>query len=428
MHFIDGAIRFFICLAAFWIPYSPAVIEVCVVIALFLWIIKRGIKAYQASCSLTGWPLKIREGLKQFLPEPSSLNPFIGIFLIACVISVTGSSFFSIAVRGFFSKTLEWFVIYFLIIETFKTRQHLRIFLGVWIVTAVAIVIDSLIQGYVTQKDIFLGQLVQPGGRVTAGFRTPNGLGAYLTILIPVIFSFLLIHINRYRWVIFFSVFFLMSVWSLYLTDSRGAWLGVICGFILMAFFVDSVWKKEKVDKLNFILKYSRIIILAVTVMLLMISFYKNPSSSSRLNTVNWRLEIWNTSFDMIKDRPLFGHGINTYMRVFTVYRGGMTSPTYAHNCYIQLMAEVGAAGLLVFLALLGKFFTSGYQMLNKSSYDELKLCSVGLMGGVVAFLVHSFVDTNFYSLQLSAYLWVSIGIQMAIVQILNREVRHDKS
>ena len=38
---IDVVIRFFLYLLMFWLPYSSAVVEVCVVASLLLWLVKR---------------------------------------------------------------------------------------------------------------------------------------------------------------------------------------------------------------------------------------------------------------------------------------------------------------------------------------------------------------------------------------------------
>ena len=45
---------------------------------------------------------------------------------------------------------------------------------------------------------------------------------------------------------------------------------------------------------------------------------------------------------------------------------------------------------------------------------------------GALAFLVHSFFDTHFYSLQLSALFWFMVGVLVAMDNMLNREVSCD--
>jgi len=128
---------------------------------------------------------------------------------------------------------------------------------------------------------------------------------------------------------------------------------------------------------------------------------------------------------EMIKDKPLLGHGINTYMRVFEAYRREIRGarPTYAHNCYIQLAAETGFIGLAGFLWIILRLFNGSLGGI-RAYFDRselLSVLSVGLIAGIFAFLAHSFFDTNFYTLQLSVYVWFMIGLLVA----LNRIGRH---
>src|SRR5262245_46418902 len=80
------------------------------------------------------------------------------------------------------------------------------------------------------------------------------------------------------------------------------------------------------------------------------------------LGASTWRSQIWEDSLEMIARRPFFGHGPNTYMPVFQEFRRKYDGnfyygPTYAHNCYVQIAAEIGLAGLAAFLWIIIVFF-----------------------------------------------------------------------
>ena len=127
----------------------------------------------------------------------------------------------------------------------------------------------------------------------------------------------------------------------------------------------------------------------------------------------------------MIKDKPFFGHGINTYMNVFQAYRGNpFKGPTYAHNCYIQLAAETGIVGLICFFGIIAKTFhySLGKMRFYSAQEPNLAVLTIGLLSGIFAFLVHSFFDTNFYSLQLSVYLWYMIAVVVVISKFTKQE------
>ena len=73
----------------------------------------------------------------------------------------------------------------------------------------------------------------------------------------------------------------------------------------------------------------------------------------------------------MFLSRPWIGVGLGTFMfnfRKFIVfYRYGTP---YAHNCYLQLISEIGIIGLSAFLLILGLFFFDGIRLLNTRNKD----------------------------------------------------------
>ena len=143
---IDALIRFFLYVLIFWLPYSPAVIESCVIICLILWLAKRGIIfSGQFNPTLTK-KKQLFEFLKVLKPESTFLNIPIAIFLFICVLSVTSSAFFGQSLHNFLTKTLEWFIIFFLVVEVFKDKRHVHIALIVFLITAFSTVLDSFFQ------------------------------------------------------------------------------------------------------------------------------------------------------------------------------------------------------------------------------------------------------------------------------------------
>jgi len=203
---INALIRVFLYILIFWLPYSPAVIESCVVICLILWLLKRGILLAQRK-----WDLR---ALKDAKPESTFLNTPIAFFLFACILSVTSSAFFEQSLQNFLTKTLEWFIVYFLVVEVFKEKKHIYIALAIFVFTAFSTVLDSFFQYYITFKDIFLGHVIEPGSRATAGFKTSNGLGGYLTIFLPSLLAWVLLGNQKYRYRLGASFIFALSIWS----------------------------------------------------------------------------------------------------------------------------------------------------------------------------------------------------------------------
>lgn len=396
---INWGIRFWLCLLIFWLPYSPAAIEISVVISFILWILKQIVKR-KATNVISSTPL----------------NRPIFFFVIICIFSALSSAFWQESLSNFLTKTLEWFIVYFLVTEAFTTRKQIYIVLGVFLFTLAATAIDSLIQYYWTYKDIFLGHVIEPGTRATAGFKSPNGLGAYLTVAIPLIFACFFKKNERLQYRLLFTFLFLLAIWSLILTFSRGAWLAAFLGII---FFI--LLYKFPQRRLEFYIVSGLLFLLLVLFTVFGIILTNDMHIAAlRYDTAYWRLHVWEDTFKMIQDSPIFGHGINTFMHIFQEYRRDVgTNPTYAHNSYLQLVAEAGLLGLIAFLWIfvrLFRWFLSSVTIYGIKN-DDFILLAMGLLSGIVAFLLQSFFDNHFYSLQLSIYLWFMVGLFVATVR-----------
>jgi len=422
-HKIDGAIRFFLYVLIFWLPYSPAVVESCVVTALILWLVKRSFIAKESIAGNKSWKGKVLAALKSFRPAKTCIDYPVVFFLFVCLVSSLMSIYREQALHGLLTKTLEWFIVYYLVIEVFKGKKYIKILLGIFLFTSLSTAIDSFIQLYITHKDIFYGRVLVDGYRATAAFKHSNGLGGFLTIatLLSLSLIFIKDRINLHK--ALFCLLTFCFLWSLFGTFSRGAWLAVILG---VSFYFSLINRKMR---LWGIIVASIIFVGSIVYFFAFDSSQKQnlPFEAQRKSFLG-RGIIWRKSLGMVVEKPFIGHGINTYMVNFQEHRKnlitGEPSPTYAHNCYLQMMTEVGVVGTWTFFLIIAiviqNVFRSVYSEINKRrSFDVLL---AGLLSGVVAFLIHSFFDINFYSLQLSVYFWFFIGVMISICQMDDTE------
>jgi len=125
------------------------------------------------------------------------------------------------------------------------------------------------------------------------------------------------------------------------------------------------------------------------------------------------RLAWWSEIIDVIKAHPLFGTGLNTYTKIEE-----KTGYPYPHNCYLQMAFEIGIVGLLAFLFIIWCIFYNGFLSFKKITDPYYKHLLMGLLAGLLGFLVHSAFDTNFYSVQLSALMWIWMGFIIAVQKL----------
>ena len=110
----------------------------------------------------------------------------------------------------------------------------------------------------------------------------------------------------------------------------------------------------------------------------------------------NNRLRYWKRAMDIIKDYPYFGCGLNAYALVEGRYSDNWGFGGYPHNSYLQMTAEVGFVGLMAFLWMLFVLFRDSLRALRRIKVQNNKMLFVGVLTGLLVFLIHSFFDTNF--------------------------------
>ena len=124
------------------------------------------------------------------------------------------------------------------------------------------------------------------------------------------------------------------------------------------------------------------------------------------------RFVVWRAAFNMIKEHPFLGKGVGTFMAYFRDYSN--RNIQYAHNCFLQIWAEAGIFSLISFLSFLGFLLWGAIAAFTKNR----NFIILGIFAGLSGFLVHSFFDTHFYSLQLSVLFWTMAGVLQALVNI----------
>jgi len=399
----DRAAEYSLYLLIFFLPFSNAGVESCFGIAFLAWIQKR----------LLGYRVK---GLRGLFPATELNKPLLAFILVNTFAVITSVNFIS-SIRPFFCKVLEYVFIFFIVVDTINTEKRIKNLLAVVIFSALFISADAATQ-YFRGVD-FLFRYPVSGQRLTASFPNPNGFGGWLIVVMFIILGLFLTRQPRKFMPRRLGLGILACVLLLLigLTYSRGAWIGFLVGLIIV--FAYKVFRSSKRVR---VLSALLIIVLVIGIFFLLPSAIKGRIES--VGTIGGsglvRLKLWQEALGIIKDFPLFGAGLNTYMAVSLKYSipGGGNGMSYAHNSYLQMAAETGLAGLVCFLWILVRFFRLEFRALSLRD-SPLWGYSLGLLAGISAFLVHSFFDCNLYSLPLVTLFWFMLGLAVSMQRII---------
>jgi O-antigen ligase/tetratricopeptide (TPR) repeat protein len=120
---------------------------------------------------------------------------------------------------------------------------------------------------------------------------------------------------------------------------------------------------------------------------------------SRQMTPVSWdegRLLVWRDSTAIVRNHPLAGAGLGTFRDVYPAYRSPriVTFYDHAHNDWLELAVETGAAGSLLALAILALYgiaVARGLARLRGPDFPVL----LGAAGALVALLLHEITDFN---------------------------------
>jgi O-antigen ligase len=109
------------------------------------------------------------------------------------------------------------------------------------------------------------------------------------------------------------------------------------------------------------------------------------------------RKQLWKETLPLIKDYAAAGCGIGGYESCFLPYKTVAPERTadYAHNDYLQVMAELGLPAFLCLFAVVIMAYWNAFRQSGRS--DSGRYLAIACVGSLTAILLHSLVDFNMY-------------------------------
>ncbi|MEG1797085.1 O-antigen ligase family protein [Clostridium sp.] len=235
--------------------------------------------------------------------------------------------------------------------------------------------------------------------RIYSTFGNPNIAGNWFAIMIILSLYFRDIADKKNR--LFYQGTTILFVLTLFLTGSRGAYIGVLFGLAIYWLL-----KKNKKDVMLFTLIF--IFMAALTVIPAnLFDFQFNKSSETNGNTitdkieegaethdvgesVNSRVGIWSGSLKMIEDKPITGWGIMAFLEPHSKYLGEYYYKTlfHAHNIWITFTTTLGGVGLCIYLYMKFNLFKN-LEILYRRNYRV-----VPMLAAIQALIIgHGLVD-----------------------------------
>jgi len=394
---------------------SDNVIKFSILGIAFFLILSSGITNSLIGIGIAVWLLHMISK-KDFRLKSTKLNVWLLLFFAISCISILNSIEPQTSVTGVI-KLLKYLGIYFLIVENVNDIQfHKKVIIAL-AAGALVSCLDGIVQYAIGRDVLHAYPLIINVGlkRMTGPLRHCNDFGVYLVTVVGVIWSLALYEFKKREKVLWVLAGLLVTL-CIGLTFSRGAALGFCGGMLVMG-----IIKKDK-------------LILAILVLSILAMPFLIPSGVKEWSkaTSSWlesfcnadRIAFYRSSIRMIKDHPIIGVGLNTFMKAYPKYKVRdvdviTADACYAHNNYLQMAGETGLVGLAVFLLAIAMFFMEARGVYRQGA-SYARHAALGLVCGIVAFLLNGLTESSFYFSKIVVVFWVIMGMAVSLKFIKN--------
>jgi len=389
---------------------------------------------------LAAWTLRMASQGQIILPAAPLAVPWL-LWLAACLLSWTQA----LSLGAALSETVKWveMLALYLFVVAAVGRHHILWLVVTFLVTAVAQAVLGIYQSFMRVGPegflIFEGQLLRAYGT----FRQPNPYAGYLGLTLPIAYSIFIwgiAHVTvwmrtpRLGQILMFGLAAVSLggiVVAMYASQSRGAWLGaviailttslvrskraaIIFGFLLIALSIVVTLGAADLLPAGVVQRFAEI----------MPAVQVPNIATAEVTDANFpmieRLAHWQAALNMWRDHLWLGVGLGNYPVIYPLYAIGRWRDAlgHAHNFYLNVAAETGLAGLLLYGAFWLSLFWFSWRVIHATQGLE-RAVAVGVLGMLVALSVHNFVD-NLFVQGMYLHAAIALGIMAVLIGVDN--------
>jgi hypothetical protein len=352
------------------------------------------------------WLAKTAVNKELGLVAKTPLNRPILFYVLANVVAtLLGYLWGSVSSYGGFFyvlKYVEYFVVYYMVVNNVRDRQHARRLVIAAFLTAAVVSVVGIAQ-------------IPAGDRVSAPFEgeigEPNTFGGYLLLMMAIAGG---IALETYRFRVRVACLSLVGLMALPFTFtlSRASYLGAVPAVLVLAWL--SRQRKAMVGVVLLLVVCSPILALTLPTSVTRRVVYTfepeqgqatvrvgriglDPSTSARLISFHGAIEGW-------LRRPVFGYGVTGF---------GFMDAQFA-----RVLVETGVVGLAAFAWLVWTILRSSGSAFRSSMEPEDRGLALGFMAGTFGLLAHAIGSNTFIIVRIMEPFWFFAGIVVMLPQL----------
>ena len=377
---------------------------------------------------------------KKFVLIKNELNLPILFFFLIMSVSFIISEHLIVSLKDYIIF-ISYFLIYFIITNIIKKQEEFDTFIRLFFIASFLVSLYTLFHYY------GLVPYLKEFGPVISTIGQKNATSTYLALIFPLIFSYFLLEKNK-NTKIFYYIILSIVYTTLMICQSRGIWISIGLTLIIGIFIIFNFKLFETFKKNQKLLISLCFIFLIITI----IYSTDNPLNRSAITvperaistldekdpSINTRFLMWNTTLNMIKDKPIFGSGIGTFKINYLDYQAEFLNenPGYVkywvharepHNEYLQIWAELGIIGLGIFLSIFFLFYNLAINYLKKRYSIKNKIITFGLLLGITCFLIHGLFSFPLHIPALSSAFTIVFSLSIIYIKDFKFSIFKDK-
>jgi putative inorganic carbon (HCO3(-)) transporter len=358
-------------------------------------------------------------GESGFTPIHLMLFLYWGIATIATAMSPVKQAAFS----GWVKLTL-YLVLFLLMARVLRSPRVRSLLIAVYLHVATIVSVYGLRQWFFgAEATATWSDPTSPGSEVTRVYSylgNPNLLAGYL--LPAVMLSVAAIFIWRRTLPKALAVTMTaVNGACLILTFSRGGWIGLVVAlFVLTLLFVD--WWSVRLPEQWRVWAVPAVLGLTAATIVLAVALVE--PIRDRVSTIfagredssnNFRMNVWEAVFEMIRDRPIIGigPGNSAFNKIYPLYMRPKYTALSAYSIFLETAVEMGFIGLFALLWAIAVTIYQGIVQLHRlrEGADPQGYWLMAALAIVAGMLAHGLVDTVWYRPQINVLWWLAIAI-----------------
>jgi O-antigen ligase len=368
--------------------------------------------------------LLIAWGYKQWLTaEPKITNnvlyrPMAAFLVLAFVQWATGTTAYRHVTYTHLLLYATYFMLTLVATQSLRRASHFDWTAKVASYYGAAVAAFAVLQGIAPNGKLYWIWASSQGGAIYGPYVNRNHYAGLMEMLIPFPLVLAVSHFTDGNRRIAFTAIAALMAGSIFLSGSRGGMVAFCAQMVVLTVLLvrskHGSWRKPLMLGAFLVLVIGFLVWVGgneVTRRLVSIHSEARTEISGGL-----RLTIDRDCLRMISKRPFLGWGLGSFPIAYPQFRSFYTTffVNQAHNDYLQMVVEMGIAGLAVAIWFFVLMFRQAASKLKNWGETTTGALTVAALLGCVGILVHSLVDFNLQIPANAALFFVLCGIAAA--------------